>query len=94
MVSLLLALLLASIVYAVSLGIYRVTLHPLAKFPGPKAAALTRWYECYFDVLKGEGDRFAREVDRMHDVYGVFQGDQFRCESGLTIIRSYSQNQS
>lgn len=37
-------------VYLAGLGIWRLFLHPLAKFPGPRIAALTRWYECYFDV--------------------------------------------
>jgi hypothetical protein len=32
-----------SIVYLVALTVYRLYLHPLRKFPGPKLAAITFW---------------------------------------------------
>lgn len=54
--------------YGILLALYRIYLHPLSKYPGPKLAAATKWYEFYFDVV--QHGRFAWEVKRMHEVYG------------------------
>lgn len=57
------------VLYLVWLVIHRLYLSPLAKFPGPKLAALTRWYEVYYEVvLKGQ---FSFKIDEMHKKYGV-----------------------
>lgn len=40
-----------SLLYCVGLGVYRLYLSPLAKFPGPRFAALTLWFEFYYDVI-------------------------------------------
>lgn len=56
------------ITYGVLLALYRIYLHPLAKYPGPRLAGATQWYEFYFDVIKR--GRFAWEIKRMHEVYG------------------------
>ncbi|KAH7087028.1 cytochrome P450 [Paraphoma chrysanthemicola] len=55
-------------VYCASLAFYRLYLHPLAKFPGPKLAAVTRWYELYYDVIR-EGQYTFRIAD-FHKAYG------------------------
>ena len=40
--------------YVAVLILYRFFLSPLAKIPGPKLAALTYWYECYYgEVVLG-----------------------------------------
>jgi hypothetical protein len=56
------------VLYFLSTAIYRLYLSPIAKFPGPKLAALSFWYEFYFDVVKG--GQYTWEIGRMHDKYG------------------------
>lgn len=56
------------VLYLASGAIYRIYLSPLAKFPGPKLAALTLWYEFYYDVIKR--GKFTWEIQQMHQKYG------------------------
>jgi hypothetical protein len=57
------------IAYFIGLALYRLYLSPLARFPGPKFAALTRWYEFYYDVvLQGQ---FIFQIQKMHKKYGA-----------------------
>jgi len=51
-----------------SLLVYRLYLSPLSQIPGPKLAALTGWYETYFDCFKR--GRYWVEIERMHVKYG------------------------
>ncbi|KIW90646.1 uncharacterized protein Z519_08429 [Cladophialophora bantiana CBS 173.52] len=54
--------------YLIGLVIYRLYFHPLAKFPGPKYAAISHWHEVYYDViLQGQ---FTFQVQEMHKQYG------------------------
>ncbi|KAL6240925.1 hypothetical protein RBB50_012184 [Rhinocladiella similis] len=56
------------IIYLVAGATYRLYFHPLAKFPGPKLAALTGWYEFYHDIVhKGQ---FIWKLQELHDKYG------------------------
>jgi len=63
------AIVLLYVVQFVLKAIYRITLHPLAKIPGPTLAALTFKYEFYFDGIKG--GRFTEEIGRLHKIYGT-----------------------
>lgn len=54
--------------YLVTLVFYRLVLHPLARFPGPKLAAATRWYEAYYDVIRN--GQYTFKIAEMHKVYG------------------------
>ncbi|OKL63057.1 hypothetical protein UA08_01910 [Talaromyces atroroseus] len=55
-------------VYLVALGIFRLYFSPLAKFPGPKLAALTLWYEFYYDVVRR--GRYVFHIRHLHEKYG------------------------
>ncbi|KAI0380853.1 cytochrome protein [Hypomontagnella monticulosa] len=50
--------------------VYRIYFHPLAKFPGPKLAAATGFYETYFDFALRPGGLFIHQVKKLHDIYG------------------------
>lgn len=60
--------------YLLALGIYRLYLHPLARFPGPKLAALTQWVETYHE-LKKPGGQFIWVYQKWHEQYGQDQTD-------------------
>ena len=62
-------LLLVSTVYPVLLCAYRLFLHPLASFPGPPLAAMTHWYEFYYDYFF-PGGQYIFVIREMHVKYG------------------------
>ena len=54
--------------YISFVAIQRLILSPLARFPGPRLAALTNWYEFYYDVvLQG---KFTAHIQQLHKRYG------------------------
>jgi hypothetical protein len=54
--------------YLVAISMYRLYFSPLSHIPGPRLAALTKWYEAYYEiVLSG---RYSFHIDDLHDVYG------------------------
>lgn len=54
--------------YLLVLAIYRLLLHPLSHLPGPKLAALTSWYEAYYDAyLPGQ---YVFKIVELHKQYG------------------------
>ena len=69
------------LVWLGALATYRLYLSPLAKFPGPRLAALTGWYETYYDCMK-DGS-FWIQIEQFHKQYGRHPISPFRC-----ILRS------
>lgn len=55
------------ILYGISLGVYRLYFHELAKFPGPKYLAVNTWYETIVDI--GPHD-FPQRLAKIHEEYG------------------------
>ncbi|KAI0191442.1 putative cytochrome P450 [Xylaria flabelliformis] len=53
------------------LAVYRLLFHPLASVPGPKLAALTYWYESYYELLhRGLGGQYTFKIQQLHQTYG------------------------
>jgi hypothetical protein len=61
-----LALVIASLIRNV---ISSLILHPLAKIPGPKYAAVTHYYQFYYDVIRR--GRFPWKLKQLHEKYGA-----------------------
>ena len=54
--------------YTCYLAVLRLYLSPVASFPGPRLAALTFWYEFYYDVIKG--GKYTWKIAEWHKQYG------------------------
>lgn len=75
--------------YVLSVILYRLYLSPIAKFPGTKLAAVSFWYEFYYDVIKRW--QYTWEIGRMHQQYGFYPLSRM-FYSGLTGL--YRPNHS
>ena len=62
-------ILIAVVLYTAYGAIYRIYLSPVAQFPGPRLAALTFWYEFYFDVIRRGS--YVWKIQDMHKTYGI-----------------------
>ncbi|KAI0475699.1 cytochrome P450 [Xylariaceae sp. FL0804] len=56
------------VLYYLTLAVYRLYLHPLARYPGPKLAAVSRWYEGYYDLY--QSGQYTFKIAEMHRKYG------------------------
>ena len=61
-------LIISTVLYVGVLSIYRLYYAPVAGFPGPRLAALTFFYEFYYDVWC-EG-HYTWKIQALHKQYG------------------------
>lgn len=55
--------------YAIVGAIYTLFYSPIARCPGPRLAALTFWYEFYYDIVcKG---RYSWKIQSLREIYGT-----------------------
>lgn len=58
----------AIFLYTIYSLLYRLYFSPIAKFPGPKLAAATFWYEFYYDIILG--GKYIWRIKDLHKQYG------------------------
>lgn len=70
---------LSLIVFLLLRAIYRLTLHPLAKFPGPLWARISSIYGMTYDLTADRG--YALTFPALHEKYGMVDriGDRGIC---------------
>ena len=60
----------AGVLYTLGLAVYRLFISDLARFPGPKLAAITYFYEFYYDAWPYQG-RYEWKIRELHEKYGA-----------------------
>jgi cytochrome P450 len=68
MSTIIISLLGAWLIYVLFLTYHRLFLSPISKFPGPKLAAASFWYEFYYDIVLG--GKYFRKIKSLHEEYG------------------------
>ncbi|RDW58232.1 cytochrome P450-14 [Coleophoma cylindrospora] len=58
----------AALIYYMGVLVYRLYFSPIAKFPGPRLAAATLWYEFYYDVV--QTGQYTFKIQQLHKEYG------------------------
>lgn len=82
------SLLTLPLAYTIYLLTSRIFLSPLRHIPGPKLAALTSWYEFYFDAI--QQGRFVWKIKDLHSEYGLAVLPWLKTNSLMsTSFRSY-----
>ncbi|KAG6297617.1 hypothetical protein E4U46_005759 [Claviceps purpurea] len=56
------------ILYAIVVAVQRLYLSPIAHIPGPRLAALTQYYEFYYDIILG--GKYTFKILELHKQYG------------------------
>jgi len=90
-VGLAVATLLSSLIYAGCLIVYRLFMSPIAKFPGPRIAAATHYYEFYYNWwLQGQ---YIFKLEELHEKYGM-RLNPISLTGFLNLCRTHHSNQS
>lgn len=55
-------------IYFVALAFYRLYIHPLSKYPGPKLAAVSSLYRAYHQTWRD--GRLVEQLTHLHELYG------------------------
>jgi hypothetical protein len=88
-----------AILYPLSVSFYNLFFSPLARFPGPKLAAATGYYEFYYDFFRKGSYVF--EIEKMHNKYGqsspnqhgnIFPDTVTDLEAKICLRRSHRSN--
>ena len=74
-------LLIGFLAFFISKCLYRLTLHPLAHFPGPTLAAITRFYGGFFDLRSDTS--YVKKLPELHGKYG---GNQPPCTPAKLLM--------
>lgn len=55
-------------VWTLTIGLYNVSLHPLAKYPGPRWAGFSVWWKINLEIFQGKN--LVEELFKLHEIYG------------------------
>lgn len=58
----------AYMIFWIIRSVYRLFLHPLSAFPGPRIAAATTLYKAYIDIDANLS--LVHELQRLHNIHG------------------------
>ncbi|EKM54139.1 uncharacterized protein PHACADRAFT_145790 [Phanerochaete carnosa HHB-10118-sp] len=56
------------VLYSAVKAVYNLYFHPLARFPGPKLAAASDWWQAYIEVFKAES--LSKKLVKLHEEFG------------------------
>lgn len=71
------------LLYCFVIAFYRIHLHPLKNFPGPKLAAVTKLYRAWFQIVQDGGQ--LKQWNILHEQYGKFRALNKVCLEPILI---------
>ena len=60
----------AWVLWTAAWAVYNLYFHPLAKFPGPRLAAATEWWQVWLEVVTEQS--LSLKLWELHAIYGVY----------------------